>query len=137
MVWLIFSGSAAVIALAAMQLAKYGDAIAARTKLGGISVGTLLLAGATSLPELLTTISSLNQEVPNLAAGNISGGNMFNVFVLALLDMLFRQARILRRVIVAGGIFRLQRKCGGADRLVAIFAVTRPERAGRAQCRPR
>ena len=98
MVWLIFMGSAAVIVLAAMQLAKYGDAIAERTKLGGMFVGTLLMAGATSLPELLTGINSLSQGVPNLAAGNLLGSNMFNMFVLAVLDLLFRQARILRRV---------------------------------------
>ncbi len=98
MVWLIFLGSSAVIVLAAMQLAKYGDAIAERTKLGGMFVGTLLMAGATSLPELLTGINSLNQGVPNLAAGNLLGSNMFNMFVLAVLDVLFRQARILRRV---------------------------------------
>ncbi len=98
MVWLIFIGSAAVIVLAATQLARFGDAIAVRTKLGGMFVGTLLLAGATSLPELLTTISSLRQGVPNLAAGNMLGSNMFNMFMLAVLDMLFRQERILRRV---------------------------------------
>jgi cation:H+ antiporter len=98
MVWLIFIGSAAVIVLAATQLARFGDAIAVRTKLGGMFVGTLLLAGATSLPELLTAISSLRQGVPNLAAGNMLGSNMFNMFMLAILDMLFRQERILRRV---------------------------------------
>ena len=58
MVWLIFAGSAAVIVLAATQLAKYGDAIAVRTRLGGMFVGTLLLAGATSLPELLNRLKS-------------------------------------------------------------------------------
>jgi cation:H+ antiporter len=98
MVWLNFTGSAAVIVLAATQLARFGDAIAVRTKLGGMFVGTLLLAGATSLPELLTAISSLRQGVPNLAAGNMLGSNMFNMFMLAILDMLFRQERILRRV---------------------------------------
>jgi cation:H+ antiporter len=98
MVWLIFAACAAVIVLAAMQLAKYGDAIAERTKLGGMFVGTLLMAGATSLPELLTGINSLSQGVPNLAAGNQLGSNMFNMFVLAVIDVLFRQTRILRRV---------------------------------------
>lgn len=98
MVWLIFVGSSAVIVLAAMRLAKYGDAIALRTRLGGMFVGTLLLAGATSLPEVLTTISSLGQGVPDLAAGNLLGSNMFNMLVLALLDLLYRQARILRQV---------------------------------------
>jgi cation:H+ antiporter len=98
MVWLIFAGSAVVIVLAATQLAKYGDAIAVRTRLGGMFVGTLLLAGATSLPELLTSISSLSQGVPNLAAGNLLGSSMLNVLLLAVLDLVFRQARILRRV---------------------------------------
>lgn len=98
MTWLLFLGSSAVIVLAAMKLAEYGDAIALRTKLGGMFIGTLLLAGATSLPEVLTTISSLGQGVPNLAAGNLLGSNMFNMFVLALLDLVSGQARILRRV---------------------------------------
>ena len=59
MVWLTFTISAALIVLAAIQLAKYGDVIAIRTRLGGMFIGVLLLAGATSLPEVLTTISAL------------------------------------------------------------------------------
>jgi cation:H+ antiporter len=98
MPWLVFTGSSAVIVVAAIKLAQYGDAIALRTRLGGMFIGTLLLAGATSLPELLTTISSLSQEAPNLAAGNLLGSNMFNMLVLALLDLFYYQARILRRV---------------------------------------
>jgi cation:H+ antiporter len=98
LVWLTFVAAAAVIVLAATQLARFGDAIAVRTRLGGMFVGAILLAGATSLPELLTTISSFRQGVPDLAAGNLLGSNMFNMLVLALLDMLYRQARILRRV---------------------------------------
>ena len=55
-VWVTFVISAALIVISAMQLAKYGDVIAARTKLGGMFIGVLLLAGATSLPELLISI---------------------------------------------------------------------------------
>jgi cation:H+ antiporter len=40
----------------------------------------------------------LSQGVPNLAAGNLFGSNMFNMFLLAILDLLFRQDRILRKV---------------------------------------
>jgi len=97
MVWVTFVISAALIVFAANQLAKYGDVIAIRTRMGGMFIGVLLLAGATSLPELLTTISSLAQGVPNLAAGNLMGSNMFNMFVLAILDMLHRKDRILRK----------------------------------------
>jgi cation:H+ antiporter len=97
MVWVTFITSAALIVLAATQLAKYGDIIAIRTRLGGMFIGVLLLAGATSLPELLTTISSLSQGVPNLAAGNLLGSNLFNMMLLAILDLLHRKERILRK----------------------------------------
>lgn len=98
MVWIQFIVASTILVFAAMQLAKYGDIIAIRTRLGGMFVGTLLLAGATSLPELLTTINSLDQNVPNLAAGNIFGSNMFNMFMLAILDLANQNSRILRQV---------------------------------------
>jgi len=97
MVWLIFVLTAAGIVLAATQLAKYGDVIALRTGMGGMFIGVLLLAGATSLPELLTSINSLQQNSPNLAAGNLLGSNTFNMFLLAILDIAHRNQRILRK----------------------------------------
>jgi cation:H+ antiporter len=96
MVWVIFVITAGLIVLAATQLAKYGDIIAVRTRLGGIFIGVLLLAGATSLPEVLTSISSLKQGLPNLAAGNLLGSNAFNMLLLAVLDIAARNQRVLR-----------------------------------------
>jgi cation:H+ antiporter len=86
-----------VIVFAATRLAKYGDVIAVRTKLGGMFVGTLLLAGVTSLPEILTAISAIQRGVPNLAAGNLLGSNMFNMLLLAVLDMVHYKQRLLRK----------------------------------------
>lgn len=97
MAWLFFILTAAGIVLAATQLAKYGDVIALRTGLGGMFIGVLLMAGATSLPEVLTSVSSLNQNSPNLAAGNLLGSNTFNMFLLAILDIAHRNQRILRK----------------------------------------
>ena len=106
-VWVTFVISAALIVISAMQLAKYGDVIAARTKLGGMFIGVLLLAGATSLPELLTSINSIAQGSPELSAGNFFGSSAFNMFILAILDVLGRDQRILRtsqrRHLVSGG----------------------------------
>ncbi len=98
MAWLLFIISSALLVAAAIKLAEYGDIIAVRTRLGGMFVGTLLLAGATSLPEFLTTINSIQQNVVDLAAGNLFGSNMFNMFALALLDMAFFRRRVLRSV---------------------------------------
>lgn len=97
MVWLEFIISAAIITYAAMQLAKNGDIIAIRTRMGGMFIGTLLLAGATSLPEVLTTIASISQGVPNLAAGNLLGSNLFNMLLLAVLDLVHYKRRLLRK----------------------------------------
>jgi cation:H+ antiporter len=97
MVWIQFLISASIVVYAATRLAKYGDVIAVRTNLGRMFIGILLLAGATSLPEVLTTINSLSQGVPNLAAGNLLGSNMFNMVMLAVLDIASRDHRILRQ----------------------------------------
>ncbi len=98
MAWLQFLLSAIFIVLAAVQLAKYGDAIAYRTGLGGLFIGSLLLAGATSLPELLTMVNAIDQGHVNLTAGDLVGSSMFNMLLLGGLDILFHQRRILRRV---------------------------------------
>mgnify|MGYP000232909575 CR=1 FL=1 len=97
MVWIEFLISSALLVYIAVQLAKFGDAIAIRTRLGGMFVGTLLLAGATSLPEVLTTINSLYQGLPDLAAGNLLGSNMLNMFLLAVLDIVHYKHRLLRK----------------------------------------
>jgi cation:H+ antiporter len=97
MVWLKFIITAGLIVFAATQLAKYGDIIAVRTRLGGMFIGILLLAGATSLPEVLTSISSLNQNSPDLAAGNLLGSNTFNMLLLAIIDLANRNQRTLRK----------------------------------------
>lgn len=98
MVWIQFILSAAILVYTAIKLAEFGDVIAVRTRLSGMFIGTLLIAGATSLPELLSAINAIAQESPNLAAGSMFGSAMFNMFVLAILDLIHQQARILRRV---------------------------------------
>ena len=101
MVWILFAASSAVVVLTATKLAEYGDIIAVRTKLGGLFVGTIFLAGATSLPELIASISSFRTGALNLAAGNFFGSNMTNIALLAAIDLTHRQTPLLRRVAVS------------------------------------
>lgn len=98
MIYLTFLFTALVVVLAATKLAQYGDVIAVRTRLSGMFIGTLLLAGATSLPELLSGVSAISLGAPNMAAGSVFGSGMFNMLLLAALDLLFYKARLLRRV---------------------------------------
>ena len=94
----LFGGSAVVVIIAAIALARAGDAIASNTRLGHLWVGSLLIAGATSLPELVTNITAVRIDNPGLAAGNILGANMLNVSNLALIVALFGGRYIFQRL---------------------------------------
>ena len=58
MVWLKFLLCLVIILFSGTKLAQYGDAIARKTGLGGIWIGLLLIAAITSVPELVTGVSS-------------------------------------------------------------------------------
>lgn len=98
--WVVFLLSGAAVAGAGIRLAKDGDTIAEGTGLGGMWVGAILVAGATSLPELTTDIHAVLQGHPGLAIGDLFGSNMANMMVLAVADLLSRQGRMLTRVVV-------------------------------------
>ena len=92
--WAIFLLSAAVIVYAGTKLSRYGGQIANLTGLGGLWVGVVVMAGATSLPEIFTTVSAGWLNTPDLAAGNLFGAGMSNMLTLGLIDLLHRQKRV-------------------------------------------
>jgi len=94
MSWVIFLLSAAVIVIAGSKLSRYGDQIAELTGLGGLWVGMVLLAGATSLPELLTDISAIRLQAPDLAVDDLFGSNMANMLFLVNIDLFHREKRV-------------------------------------------
>jgi cation:H+ antiporter len=82
--WLIFAVSCAGVVLAGRKLSHYGEELAVRTGLGRAWIGAILLAGATSLPEVATSVAAAWQGAGNLAMGNVFGSNIFNVAILVL-----------------------------------------------------
>jgi len=96
LVWLKFTLCLIIILFAGTRLARYGDAIAGKTGLGRIWIGLVLLAVITSVPELVTGISSVALvKLPDLAVGDLLGSCIFNLTILALLDILYRPGPIL------------------------------------------
>ncbi len=87
MVWGTFFASAAVIIAAGSQLSKNADIIAEKTGLSGALVGALLLPIVTSLPEIVTSAQSALIDNPDIALGNIFGSNMFNILIIAVVDI--------------------------------------------------
>lgn len=93
--WLVFFASAFVIFFSGTRLSKYGDIIAEKTGLGRTWIGVLLMASVTSLPELVTGISAVTYtNVPDLAVGDVLGSCVFNLLILASLDIFEREKTI-------------------------------------------
>lgn len=84
--------SALVIIVMGSFLTKFADKISEVTGWGRMFVGGLLLAGATSLPELMVDLRAVQLDLPNLAVGDLLGSSLFNLFILAVLDFTYPSA---------------------------------------------
>ena len=62
-------------------VAKCTDYIEKHTKLTGALLGGIVLAGITSLPELVTGITSSLLGEPSLVQGDIFGSNIFDICI--------------------------------------------------------
>ncbi len=93
--WLGFIVCAGLIVYCGTKLSRYGDVIAEKTGLGHAWTGLLLMAGITSLPELINGISSVTiAGVPDIALGDIMGSCMFNILIIAVMDMLLGRQQV-------------------------------------------
>lgn len=96
--WVVFCATAAVVIVAGSGLAREGDRLAEETGIGGLWIGVILLATATSLPELVTNISAATLDEADLAVGNLFGSSMANMAILAIVDLMHRQRRVWQAV---------------------------------------
>ena len=94
----LFAGSGVLVIISGVGIARYGDALAGLMGWGRLWVGTILVAAATSLPELATNVTAATRDQADLAAGGILGTNMVNMFVLAAVALLFGGARFFQQV---------------------------------------
>jgi cation:H+ antiporter len=88
----------ALIFLVASRLVHHADTIARETGLGGVWIGTVLLAAATSLPEVLTAVTAALLDAPDIGVGDLFGANLVNLLILAVLDLVFARRRVLDQV---------------------------------------
>ncbi len=95
---LAFVASGIVVVFASTTLARYADAIAEATKIGRVWIGAVLLAGATSLPELATDIAAVRLGAVDLAVGDLFGSSMANMLILAVIDLMPPRRYVLQRV---------------------------------------
>ncbi|MCJ7432011.1 MAG: hypothetical protein MUO77_00845 [Anaerolineales bacterium] len=109
MIWIEFIVCATAITWSGYILSKYGDIIAEKTGLGRAWIGAILIAGVTSLPELASGVSAVAWlKAPNLAAGAVLGSCLFNLMLIAFMDLAYQPGRVLANAqdvhILSGGL---------------------------------
>jgi cation:H+ antiporter len=87
----VVAGAGAWLPFVGLELA---DAMGWRTTF----VGTLFVAAATSLPELVVTISALRLGAIDMAIANLLGSNLFDVLILAIDDLAYTGGPLLSSV---------------------------------------
>jgi cation:H+ antiporter len=115
---------AGLIIAAGTVLARAGDVIAARTNLGGAWFGSVFLALATSLPELLTDIAAIRAGALDLAVGDLFGSGMANMLLLGIVSLVPGGGLLFHRATLDHAIYA----CLGivVTMLAAIALVVRP-----------
>ncbi|WP_295882363.1 sodium:calcium antiporter [uncultured Thiohalocapsa sp.] len=99
LVWTQYGLCVLAIGIAGVKLTDYGDSIADKTGMGGSWVGLVLIATVTSLPELAAGITASTVALlPDIAAGDVYGSCVYNLVLLAVLDLFSRRGPILARV---------------------------------------
>jgi cation:H+ antiporter len=103
-----------------------GDALAEKTGLGSSIIGFTLIGLCTSLPELSSVLAALRMRRYQLAIGDIFGTNLFNIQILFVGDLFYREGALLN----AAGEFEIAATCL-AVLLTGIFVIGLLERTNR------
>ena len=90
--------NALIVVGAAVFLPYFGENIASETGLGDSFFGTLFIAAATSLPELVVSLAALRMGALDMAVGNLLGSNVFNMFILGVDDVFYKQGSLFKAI---------------------------------------
>ncbi len=93
-----YSLAAALVIGAGVALPLVAKGLATQMGWSQSFVGTLFVAFATSLPELVVTLSALRIGAVDMAIGNLFGSNLFNVLVLVVDDIAYLEGPLLASI---------------------------------------
>lgn len=90
--------AALVVVGAGIWLPFIGEQIARVMEWEATFVGTLFVAFATSVPEMVVTVSAMRLGALDMAIGNLLGSNLFDILIVAVDDVFFTRGPILAHV---------------------------------------
>lgn len=89
-----FAIAAIVIGFVGVKMTKIADDLAAKTDLGEAIVGAVLLGGSTSLPGIITSVTTAADGHAELAISNALGGIAAQTAFLGLADIVYTKANL-------------------------------------------
>ncbi|MCP4148823.1 MAG: hypothetical protein GY757_13840 [bacterium] len=96
-IWGKFFGLLVLIYIFGTRAAKSADIIAEIKGLAKAFMGVVFISMVTSFPELFTGISAVTLvDSPNMAIGQIMGSCLFNLLILAVIDVVFRKSNFFQ-----------------------------------------
>jgi cation:H+ antiporter len=99
-----YAVAAMLVVGAALWLPRLGAELARQTGLGEAFVGSLFIAITTSLPEIVVSLAAVRIGAIDLGIGNVLGSNLFNLLILGLDDVFYRQGPLLTAADPSHGI---------------------------------
>lgn len=87
MIFVLYLAVAAIVVLFSIKCADYVDMLDKKTNISGAFIGGVILAAVTSLPELVTSISSIAINSEGLIIGNVLGSDIFNLCIFGALTL--------------------------------------------------
>jgi len=115
-----------VIVKSGSRLSRYGNMMADMLGWGKMFMGLILMASVTSMPELMTGISSVALvDAPDLAVGDIVGSCAFNILIISLMDLFYDPQKPLTSVAQTGHI--IAASLGIIMLSVVALAITMPD----------
>jgi cation:H+ antiporter len=93
-----YSVAAVFVVGAALWLPELGAELARQTGLREAFVGSVFIAVTTSLPEIVVSLAAVRMGALDLGIGNVLGSNLFNLLILGLDDVFYREGPLLTGV---------------------------------------
>jgi len=93
-----YVAAAVAVLIAGTLLPFIAKAVAVQMGWHESFVGTLFVAFVTSLPEMVVTVAALRLGAIDMALANLFGSNLFNIAILAVDDLFFRQGPLFDAV---------------------------------------
>jgi len=91
---LAFAACAVVIAFFGSKMAGYADIIADRTGFGEALIGSVMLGAGTSMPGIVTSITTAASGAADLSVSNAMGGIVAQTMFLALADIFYKRVNL-------------------------------------------